>query len=222
MYRRKIVLDFDGTVIRLFANCTLVTASHRIHGLLAENGVNFDTGRDVFDAFSCVLEAGLRAEDRERLLNEVDAIITEEELSALESGIVIDGFRDFLRRAKEENIAVGIASNNSAECIRHFLDTHAEGFDIPVVGREALHPELMKPHPHSLEQICAFLDCTADGIVFIGDNIRDYRCAENFGAEFIALTPTTAKRERIIANGLDTDRVKIVTDFTELIKLLFT
>lgn len=221
MYRRKIVLDFDGTIIRLFENYDLSKVTEKIYSFLNPYGVKFSLACDAFDSFSCVMNAGLSPSITKKLLKQVDCIITEAEIEALQSGIPVDGFRDFLKFSEKEKISIGIASNNSEACINTFLTMYYPSAHIPVVGREALHPEWLKPHTHSLEKICSLLSCEKENVVFVGDTIRDYQCAQNYGLSFIALTPTVRKYERILSKGLNPYAVKIVRNFEELTKFLF-
>ena len=219
MYNRKIVLDFDGTICRLFANYDLNAVNERVGVLMKDFDIDFPVTLDLFDSFNYVSEFA-KPHQKQELLLSLDEIITEVETEALESGIIIAGFYEFLDFAKSENICIGIASNNSEKCIREFLNKYCDYIDIPVAGRDPLHPELMKPDSYILEKICNKMECTNKDVVFIGDNIRDYECAKKYDTDFIALTPTSKKYERIVENGLDVNRINIVKDFFELIALL--
>lgn len=220
MYNKTIILDFDGTIMRLFTNYDLKQTALMVHNYLKEYDVDFAPEKDVFDAFSLVSSKSLPSSLKEKLLDAVNKILTKAEMEALNSGIITEGFDDFIAFVNKHNLKLGIASNNSGECILEFLNRFCKDLNVPVVGRVARHPELMKPNTYSLEQIATLLSTKNDDIVFVGDNIRDYQCAKSFGADFIALTPTPKKRERIISNGLDTKKVKIVNDFRELIGIL--
>ena len=219
MYRRKIVLDFDGTICRLFANYDLNAATERVSALMKGYDIDFPVTLDPFDAFKYALEFA-KPHQKQELLLSLDEIITEAETEALGSRVIIEGFYDFLDFAKSENICIGIASNNSERCISAFLNRYCDDISIPIAGRNPLHPELMKPDAYILEKICNKMECSNKDVVFIGDNIRDYECAKNYDTDFIALTPTSKKYERIVENGLDINRINVVKDFFELIDLL--
>lgn len=220
MYSRKIVLDFDGTIFRLFANYSLENTIIKINECMKCYGINFPLGCDAFDSFYYANSANLDLSIKQELLLKINEIIVKAEIEAISSGVLIDGFYDFLEYSKKTNISIGIASNNSKECINEFKKKYCPDLTVPIVGRNPLRPDLMKPNPIMLNQICTMLSCDNKDIVFIGDNIRDYQCALNFGVDFIALTSTNKDYEQIIKSGLTIKKVDIVRNFFELMSLL--
>ena len=220
MYFRKIVLDFDGTIFRLFTNYSLDKAISKIAGRMKCYDIDFPLNSDIFDSFYYATNANLNLSRRQELLLEINDIVVKAEIEALNSGILIDGFYDFLDYVEKENIPVGIASNNSKECIKEFLKKYCNDLALPIIGRDPLHPELMKPHPMILNKICNKLMCNNKDIIFVGDNIRDYQCALSFSVDFIALASTPPKYERLVKNGLDITKINIVKNFYELLDII--
>ncbi|MBR5272714.1 MAG: HAD family hydrolase, partial [Clostridia bacterium] len=145
----------------------------------------------------------------------------EEEIKAIDSGIIIDGFTDFLDFASKNGKNIAIASNNSIDCIGVFLGKLGseanKKYQIPVIGRDAQHPERMKPSTYMLEKVCQTNNWSRRDTLYVGDHPRDYECAMNFGCRFIGMTPTSAKKERLTKYNTT---IITVDDFFGFIKLL--
>lgn len=215
---KKIVLDFDGTIFRLFTNYNLQTLVDRIYELLKDYPTAFQKNSDVFDAFFDVLQANISKNEKIALLKQIDSWLIAAETEALKTGIPVNGFFEFLKLAKKSGTSVSIVSNNSVDCIKNFFDLFKVQLDIPVLGRAGTHPELMKPNTFMLEEISRMLNCDKDDVIFIGDNYRDYECASNFGCHFIGMTPTASKKERLCEKVGD---LTTVNNFFELSEIIF-
>jgi len=156
---------------------------------------------------------------KNELFETVNEIIVNAEIEALETGIPVDGFFDFIKYCKENDIELSVASNNSPECIEAFFDKYCNGSRMVIVGRNGAHPELMKPNTFMLAEMCKKLNCKKNDIIFVGDNARDYECASAFGCEFIGLTPTEKKKSRMLSK---VSGIEIICDFYELKSILCT
>ena len=211
---KAIILDFDGTIFRLFANTNLDNTVKELHDFFARYNINFSLISDAFDAFKIAFECN--NSNKEEILLGVNKIITKTEIESIEKGILIDGFFEFIDYLKKNEISLIIASNNSKDCIKEFLSKY-ELSDIDIVGRIPNRPDLMKPNTYMLQEACKLLNCNKNDVVFIGDNSRDWECAVNFGCEFIALTPTNKKKQRMLDK---IPYVKLVTNFFELMELI--
>ncbi len=216
---KKIVLDFDGTIFRLFTNYDLSRVVSVIYGILKKYEIGFTLDSDAFDSFFAIYNSDLEPSVKIELLETVNGIIANAEIDALETGIQVDGFFDFIKYCKENDIALSVASNNSPECIEAFFDKYCNGLRMPIVGRNGAHPELMKPNTFMLAEMCKILSCNKDDIIFVGDNVRDYECASAFSCEFIGLTPTEKKKSRMLSK---VSGIEIVRDFYELKSILCT
>jgi phosphoglycolate phosphatase-like HAD superfamily hydrolase len=210
---KKIVLDFDGTIFRVFTNYDLHKLVEKIFVLLQGAQIEFTKDNDAFDAFDCVMNSKLPENTRKELLSQIDNWLKEAELEALPSGILIEGFAEFLKIAKKLSIDIAIVSNNSAECISSFLNYYDIRASIPIIGRNGLHPETMKPNTYMLEKMSRILKCENTEIIYVGDNYRDYQCATSFGCQFIGMTPTSVKKERLCQKA---PNIMTVENFYEL------
>ena len=211
---KAIILDFDGTIFRLFTNTNLNNTVLELHNYLSQYDIDFSLDNDAFDAFKIAFECN--NPKKEEILLEVNKIITNVEIESIDKGILINGFFEFIDYVYNNDFKLIIASNNSKECILKFLSKHnLEKIDI--IGRIPNRPDLMKPNTYMLEESIKRLECSKEDVVFIGDNSRDGECAFEFGCDFIALTPTKSKKERMLKKY---PNVMLVNDFFELIELL--
>ena len=215
--KKQIILDFDGTVCKLFENYSLESVKREIAATVSKYGIDFSQGNDAFDIFNVLKSADIEESKRDFLLSKVDTLLTEAENGAAENCGAIDGFLDFLEWAKKCGKTVSFASNNSESCIKAYLARHKVTGDIKIVGRIGTHPELMKPNPYVLEKACEMLGCKSSDAVFIGDHPRDYECAKSFNTSFIGMVPTESKRSRMEAYA---KTIPLANDFYDLAKLL--
>ena len=215
MYNKTIILDFDGTILRLFANYDLDSVVKKIAHHLTKYALDFSLESDIFDAYEFVNQLDIEKKTKIKILSEVNEIIVKAEIDALKTGIMVEGFHDFINYVTKNNIPFGIVTNNSEECIEKFIDSNGKIFRCSVVGRDAIHPERMKPSDYMLKKISKIMNINKSNMLFIGDNLRDYQCAKEYGCEFIGLTPTCKKRERMIKAAKD---IVIVDDFHQLIE----
>lgn len=215
---KAIILDFDGTIFRIFTDAyDISTTTRAINKLLEKYGIEFSPESDIFESFYAVTSSAKDKNTKDEILQQVDTLVATAEIEALSSGILTDGFDVFLKEVEKRNKMLAIVSNNSEKCINRFLSVNKIK-KMPVLGRIGTHPELMKPHVYLLETMCASLGLSKDEVVFIGDNPRDYLCAKNFGCGFIALTPTEKKKNRFVKLFPE---VPLTEDFYGLSKILF-
>lgn len=215
---KKIVLDFDGTIFRVFTNYNLDNLVKKIYTLVKDYQISFDDNSDAFDVFGSIEESNLSDETKHMLLKTVDKWLIEAEKEALNTGVLVKGFFEFVEISRKRNVDIAIVSNNSAECIEKFLSNSPIDFSIPVLGRIGTKPQNMKPNIYMLKEMSKILNCSNEDIIFIGDNYRDYECATSFGCQFIGMTPTLSKKDKLCSK---VKNIEIVNDFCELSSLLW-
>ena len=217
MHYKAIILDFDGTIFRLFCNYDLKRIVAALVSLLQPYDIGFSMENDAFDAFNMVFFSDIEPTTKAMLLKKIDEMITEAELEALASGVHINGFSKFRDWIMQNDLLLAIVTNNSAVCIQTFLQRNFSGFSCPVVGREGQRPDLMKPNPHMLHRISSILNVSKEDMCFVGDTTRDYECALAFGCSFIAMAPTPVKKTRL---STAIKNYPIVDDFLTLCEAL--
>ena len=93
---KVVILDFDGTICRLFANSDLNGLILKLQDVISKYGIKTKKLSDCFEVFE-VIEECIKTEDKRSLaLMEVDKIITDAECEAVENGIDIAGIKEFI------------------------------------------------------------------------------------------------------------------------------
>ena len=193
-----LVFDFDGTMIKLFSDFNLKNTSSLLKECIKKYGVDFDADSDAFDIFSTIASVLPDGDVRKAAYKEANVILTAAELAAVKSGLPVKGVSEIFMGLYEEGYNLGIATNNSRECVLKFLFEYCPGIKVPVVGRVGDKPELMKPNTWSLVRVMQKMNCSAKETIFIGDTDRDYKCAVKVGCEFIGMAHSEYKRERLM------------------------
>lgn len=215
---KAIVLDFDGTMCRLFKNYDLHNVAVSLNKEMRAFGVNFSAEKDAFNVFSEIIgQTSENAQERELALSLADKILTEAETDAVGSGEPVKGVDHVVRQLVKLGYSIGISTNNSRQCVEAFIDRYCNGIVVPIVGRNGIHPELMKPNPWSLTEVMKLMKSELRETVFIGDTQRDYDCAMSIGCNFIGMAPTDLKRQRLLKIVSEN---KIISDYYELFKIL--
>lgn len=214
MHYKAVVLDFDGTVFRLFCNYNLDKTKIELMSMLNTYEVDFNMKNDVFDVFEKLFNSDLDSEVKTSLLEKVNEIVKCAEIDALNTGILIDGFSEFLDWIDSTKYSFAIASNNSEECVREFFCRYYNRMDCIVIGRNCQRPDLMKPHTYMLDKMCELLNLSRNEICFVGDSVRDYRAALAFGCDFIGMAQTSKKKEKLQVRK---EKCLIVENYIELI-----
>ncbi len=229
--KKGIILDFDGTMCRLFYGFDLRDTILCLKDKMETFGVSFSSDHDAFDVFD-VIQSQL--DDRVRMseaFQSADEILKRAEMSALETCLVIDHCIEFITTSLEKGYKIGISTNNSEECVSRFLsdqitsftadkenrfDTFAILKEIPICGRLGLHPDWMKPNPWSLFQAAEEMEIAPGDLCFIGDTLRDYDASVAADIRFIPFAPTEKKRNRFKTRIRELD---IVSSYRDLLKL---
>lgn len=215
----SLVFDFDGTICRLFKDYDLRAVSKEIHEALLAFGLQFQCENDPFDVFP-FLAREATGKIWERAASVSDTILKSAERKATETCEKVYGFDEIFPRLCKK-YRVGISTNNSVECVKLFFKKNELPCDIPMSGRQWLHPERMKPNPWTLENVATLMNSKPADILYIGDTQRDYKCARQYGCEFLGMAYSTQKREKL-AKFLNNEKICVgyyeLFDFLENIK----
>lgn len=193
---KVVILDFDGTICRLFANYDLNGLILKLQDVISKYGIKTKKLRDCFEVFEVIEECIKMENIRLLALAEVDKIITDAECEAVENGIDVVGVEEFISYCSVNNISIGIATNNSKLCIEKYLRVKNIVGTIPIVARDVCHLDRMKPSPWMMNEIKRIFEIDSVDMLFIGDNPSDYQCACAAGVNFIGITVTEKKRQR--------------------------
>lgn len=194
-----LVFDFDGTIIHLFKNYNLRETIKIMCDEMKQYDVDFSSGQDVFDVFGeIVRQTEGRLEVREAAFINADKVIVNAEMEATSNVELVTGVDKVFPHLLELGYAVGIATNNSVECVKKCLADYKLLTSMPIVGRIGNKPELLKPNSWTILEVARQMGCEPTNVIFIGDNPRDYVAALNAGCKFIGIVPTKQKKERMV------------------------
>lgn len=215
LIKSAVILDFDGTICRLFEGYDLRRVKAELCRSLSRYKVELSDSQGCFEAYGAICRQLSRdVGERTEALMAADQILMEAECQAVETGVDVEGVRAFMERCLEAGIALGIATNNSEKCVEKYLRSRGMGGEIPIAGRDGNHPERMKPNPWTLNRTMDRLGVRRNGVLFIGDNPTDYRCARAAEVDFAAMVSTQKKRARF--EGLQ-DRVTMFESYYDLL-----
>lgn len=214
--KKAIVLDFDGTICRLFENYDLQAVSNHLRDSLVKYGVNFEETQDCFNVFDVIKSQVTDSEQRKQAMIAADEILQFAECQAVNTAVEISGIKEFLDYCKRNQILFGVATNNSPQCIRQYLKMRELNIYIPVYGRNPLCLEYLKPNPWSLNNVIKDLGVSKEQVLFLGDNPTDLECSLSAGVDFIAIASTEKKKKRFERAKLTCE---ILENYYELLKL---
>lgn len=213
-----LIFDFDGTICFLFKNYALHHTALTLHESMKRYGVRFDADRDAFDVFEeILLQTTAQSNARQQALMDANHILTCAEIEAIRTAEPVKGFVEIFPTILKAGMPIGVATNNSSPCVQAYIKRYFPQADLPIVGRNGLHPEWMKPNPWSIFTVLQEMRCDAEHAVLIGDTQRDYDAALNAGCQFIGLASTKVKEQRL--SQVLTNQ-KMVHDFDELLHII--
>ncbi len=193
-----IVFDFDGTMCRLFVHYDLNKTVSIMQTRMQAYGIDFCEKLDAFDVFSEIEKQTSDLDDvRELAFFEADRILTLAEIEAASTGECVEGVVEVLTKLLDKGVKIGIATNNSEECVKTFLMRFFSNLTIPIVGRIGNKPWLMKPNKWTLIETSKRLNCSVNDLLFIGDTKRDYECSRIVGCGFLGMASTRTKEEKL-------------------------
>lgn len=211
----SVILDFDGTMCRLFENFEMNKLLNDIHECMSSLNIDFAHDSDSFEVFSAICSQTEENSDKRRnALILADRSIRNAECEAVETGIDVEGIKEFITYLQKYNIPVGIATNNSEDCIRKFFRLRGiNDENIHVSGRQALHPEYLKPDPWTLISVIKKMGADPENTIFIGDSLNDYACAKSLSLRFIGMGSTPKKMKRL--TGIQ-DKIEIEENYNSI------
>lgn len=99
---------------------------------------------------------------------------------------------------------VVMVSNNEGFAIGIYLDRHhLTPYVRDVIGRPFTRPDLMKPHPHTVERALEITGSSPGSSVLIGDSVSDIEVARTAGVRSIGFAKTRQRGEELREAGAD-------------------
>ncbi|OXM70799.1 MULTISPECIES: HAD family hydrolase [Amycolatopsis] len=197
-----LLLDFDGPVCSVFAGIPASVVADQLRTVLADAGhappEPIASSSDPFDMLKYA--ASLSDEDARY----VEAAFTAHEVEAMTTAAPTEGAYELMQAWHGSGRPLAIVSNNSAAAISAYLDFYGLRPLVNVVSaRESADVQLLKPHPHLLNQAVRGLGIPAERCVFVGDSLTDVEAAKAAGVRSIGYANKPGKRERFTSAGAD-------------------
>ncbi|MFJ5022956.1 HAD family hydrolase [Streptomyces goshikiensis] len=211
---RVVFFDFDGPVCDVFAGLPAPVVAKQLTALLAAQDE----------------AAGAKAAETDdpievlRIAHEADAVIgqgVEQALTAAEveavavAGPPTPGAVEALQATRSSGRAVVVVSNNSADCVRRFLELHGLGeYVARIVGRPSGEPHLMKPNPFPLIKAAEEVHVDITHCTLIGDSLTDIQAAHAAGTTVVGYANKPHKATLFAEAGADaiTDAMQAIAD----------
>ncbi|MDX2295390.1 MULTISPECIES: HAD family hydrolase [Streptomyces] len=214
---RVILFDFDGPVCDVFAGLPAPEVARELTALLSTQdeaaGMKAAQTDDPIEVLRIAHEANTE------LGQKVEQALTSAELRAVAvAGQPTPGAAEALQSARAAGRGVAVVSNNSAECVRVFLELHGlEEYVTKIVGRPSEQPHLMKPNPFPLITAAEQMNIDVMSCTLIGDSLTDIQAAHAAGATVVGYANKPHKADQFAdaqADAITDDMHSIADAFT--------
>jgi HAD superfamily hydrolase (TIGR01509 family) len=200
-----VLFDFDGPICGLFAE-------HRAHDI-ADRLITWLAGRGHVVPLSdedrqdphAVLRAIGESHPESRLVHELEAALTDEELRAAATAAPTPHVDDLIREWSAQGIPLAIATNNSPRAAARYVTRRglAPCFDRHIYGRTA-DLDRLKPDPDCLNRALHALNADPAKSLMIGDTPSDLYAARRAGVVFLGYAKDARRSERLRRAGAET------------------
>ncbi|GHI88762.1 HAD family hydrolase [Streptomyces xanthophaeus] len=182
---RVVFFDFDGPMCDVFAGLPAPKVAEQLTALLSSvdqaAGAKAAETDDPIEVLRIAHEAGAA------IGQEVERALTEAEVEAVAvAGPPTAGAVEALRATRTSGRVAVVVSNNSADCVRRFVELHGLGeYVMGIVGRPSGQPHLMKPNPYPLITAAEQAHMDVTHCTLIGDSLTDIQAAHAAGTTVI-------------------------------------
>lgn len=210
---RYLLLDFDGPVCDIFAGHTDRTVADKLRKLISAHGIT-PPPADVADTpdplavfiYSATISADVAAE--------VEAELTEQELTAVPTARPGPYVHDVVTSARQSGRTIAVVSNNSQRAVQAYLARHGLDDRIDLISaRTSSDPGLLKPSPHLVQQAMARLAAMPAECVLVGDSVSDIQAGHQAGIATIGYANRDGKPDSLSAAGA----TAIITSLADLV-----
>ncbi|MFD7385277.1 HAD family hydrolase [Streptomyces anulatus] len=206
---RVLLFDFDGPLCDVFSGLPAPRVASELTRLLSAEdqaaGAKAMGTTDPIEVLSIAHEADAALGQR------IEQALTAAEVRAVEvAGGPTPGSVAALLAAKESNRGIAVVSNNSAQCVRAFLD-RVGGYVAEIVGRPSEQPHLMKPNPYPLIHAAELMHVDVSVCALIGDSVTDIQAARAAGATVIGYANKAETFASLGANAI-THEMQAIAD----------
>ncbi|MFD0139213.1 HAD family hydrolase [Streptomyces sp. NPDC127159] len=203
---RFILFDFDGPICRLFAGHTAEDVARRLVEWLESRGLRglLTEEERVHPDPHYVLEAIHRRHPQSDLVTELEERLTQQELKAVTSAMPTPYADPLIRTWSALGGQLAVATNNSARVATAYLARRdLDSCFAPYVFGRTHDLDLLKPHPHCLNQALNAMGADRTASLMIGDAPSDFYAAQNAGVAFIGFARNQDKEKRLRSAGTE-------------------
>ncbi|MER6782623.1 MULTISPECIES: HAD family hydrolase [unclassified Streptomyces] len=213
-HARVVFFDFDGPICDVFAGLPAPEVATQLTALLAAQDET--AGAQAAETDDPIEVMRIAHEVDAELGQKVEQALTAAEVEAVAlAGPPTSGAVEALESVRSSGRAVAVVSNNSAECVRSFLEAHGlDGYVARVIGRPVGQPHLMKPNPFPLIGAAEQMQMDITLCTLIGDSLTDVQAAHAAGATVIAYANKPHKADLFAEAQADTitDDMRAIAD----------
>lgn len=204
-----VLLDFDGPITPLMPAPANMHAANAARQALEQHGVTPpDEIATTSDHLSVIRWAGTHAPGT---LHDVDNACTIAETNSAKVCTPTPGAHALLAALHEAGTPVVIVSNNAAAAIYTYLARHQlNTYVLDVIGRPPMRPDLMKPHPHTIDDALKITGTSAHRAIIIGNSVSDIEVAKATGVRSIGHGKTHQRGIELHEAGADAITTTIV------------
>lgn len=197
-----VLLDFDGPVTPLMPAPANMHAADAARQAITAHGVTPpDDIATTSDHLAVIRWAGMHAPEA---LADVENACTAAEFVSARTCTPTPGAHALVAALHAAGTPVVIVSNNAAEPIRAYLDHHhLTTYVRDVIGRPRMRPDLMKPHPHTVQRALQIAGSSPVDTVIIGDSVSDIEVAKTAGVRSIGYAKTRERGIELRDAGAD-------------------
>ncbi|MEV5982665.1 HAD family hydrolase [Streptomyces sp. NPDC052114] len=201
-----VLFDFDGPLCRLFPDGSSKRVADDLRELARRHGIDGvltpeeEGSIDPHD----VLRAMDRALADRALLAEFETLLTAGEATAALTALPTPGAHRLVRALRARGTRIAVVTNNAPRAVAAHLHRHGltDAFGPHIYGRTD-RPDLLKPHPDSLERALRGLGAEPADALMIGDTATDLGAARDAKVLFVGYARNEGKESALRAAGAD-------------------
>ncbi|MET7572688.1 HAD family hydrolase [Streptomyces sp. NPDC005492] len=196
---RYVLFDFDGPICRVFAGHAADGVALRLvqwlDGLGAGELLTAEESR-TSDPWDVLRSLGRRRPGSD-LVAELEQRLTDEELKAVSSAMPTAGADPLVRTWAKSGAQLAVTTNNSPRAVWKYLEGRGlDGCFTYVCGRTR-DPNLLKPHPHCLQEALAEFGADPSDALMLGDSPPDVEAARRAGVAFVGYARNERKEKEL-------------------------
>ncbi|MEI5099203.1 phosphotransferase [Streptomyces sp. PmtG] len=186
---RCVLFDFDGPLCRLFPGGTSERVARELRAVAGARGVRgaLSAAEESSIDPHLVLRALSRAGADAALLALLEQRLTEGEVAAVPDALPTPYADRLVRSLRAAGHGLAVVTNNAPRAVAAYLNRPdvrlADAFGHHVHGRTD-RPDLLKPHPDSLERALRALDAKPVDTLMIGDTVADLDASRRADVRF--------------------------------------